>query len=87
MCNFRLLKGMHQRICIKFFVKNEIKCKKVWERLTKAYGESAMNKTRVYEWYNRFQYGRENVLARPRSSITNKNVEKVRELVMNNRRI
>ena len=29
--------------------------------LTKAYGESAMSKTRVYEWYKRFQDGREDV--------------------------
>ena len=30
--------------------------------LTKAYGECAMSKTRVYEWYKRFQDGREDVL-------------------------
>ena len=42
--NFRLLKEMHQRICIKFCVKNEIKCNKVCEMLTKANGESAMRK-------------------------------------------
>ena len=29
--------------------------------LTKAYGESAMSETRVYEWYKRFQDGREDV--------------------------
>ena len=29
--------------------------------LTKAYGESAMSKIRVYEWYKRFQVGREEV--------------------------
>ena len=38
---------MDQRICIKFCVKNEIKCNKVCEMLKKAYGESAMSKTRV----------------------------------------
>ena len=52
---------MDQRICIKFCVKNEIKCNKVYEMLTKAYGESAMSKIRVYEWYKRFQVGREEV--------------------------
>ena len=46
---------MDERICINFCVKNEIKCNKVCEILTKAYGESAMSKTRVYEWYKRFQ--------------------------------
>ena len=29
--------------------------------LTKAYGESTMSKTRVYEWYKRFQDGREDI--------------------------
>ena len=60
--------------------------------LIKAYGESAMSKTRVYEWYKRFQDGREDVEdderpARPSTSRTDENVEKVKEMVMNDRRI
>ena len=60
--------------------------------LTKAYGESAMIKTRVYEWYKRFQDGREDVEederpGRPSTSTTDKNAEKVKEMVMNDRRI
>ena len=83
---------MDQRICIKFCVKNEIKCNKVCGMLTKAYGESAMSKTRVYEWYKRFQDGREDVEddkrpGRPSTSKTDENVEKVKEMVMNDRRI
>ena len=83
---------MDQRICIKFCVKNEIKCNKVCEMLTKAYGESAMSKTRVYECYKRFQDGREDVEddkrpGRPSTSKTDENVEKVKEMVMNDRRI
>ena len=83
---------MDQRICIKFCVKNEIKCNKVCEMLTKAYGESAMSKTRVYEWYKRFQDGREDVedderLRRPTTPTTDENVEKVKEMVINDRRI
>ena len=46
---------------IKFCVKNEIKCNKVCEMLTKAYDKSAMSETRVYEWYKRFQDGCEDV--------------------------
>ena len=80
--DFRLLKEMDQRIRIKFCVKNEIKCNK----------ESAMSKTRVYEWYKRFQDGREDVEdderpGRPSASTTDENVEKVEEMVMNDRRI
>ena len=60
--------------------------------LTKAYGETAMSKTRVYEWYKRFQDGREDGEdderpGRLRTSTTDENVEKVKEIVMNDRRI
>ncbi|XP_014480147.1 PREDICTED: putative uncharacterized protein FLJ37770 [Dinoponera quadriceps] len=80
---------MDQRICIKFCVK---KYNKVCEMLIKAYGKSAMSKTRVYEWYKRFQDGREDVEdderpGRPSTSTTDENVEKVKEMVMNNRRL
>ena len=53
---------------------------------------SAVSKTRVYEWYKRFQDGREDVEddegpGRPSTSTTYENVEKVKEMVMNDRRI
>jgi len=38
---------MYQQICIKLYVKNEIKCSKECEMLTKASGESFMSKNRV----------------------------------------
>ena len=62
------------------------------EMLTKAYGESAMSKTRVYERYKRFQDGHEDVEdderpGRSSTSTTDGNVEKVEEMVMNDRRI
>ena len=51
-----------------------------------------MSKTRVYEWYKRFQDGREDVEdderpGRPSTSTTDENVEKVKEMIMNDRRI
>ena len=51
-----------------------------------------MSKTRVYESYKRFQDGREDVKdderpGRPSTSTTDENVEKVKEMVMNDRRI
>ena len=60
--------------------------------LTKAYGKSAMSKTRVYEQYKRFQDGREDVEdderpGRPSTLKTDENVEKGKEMVMNDRRI
>jgi len=83
---------MDQRICIKFCYKNGIKCSNVVEMLNIAFGESAMSKTRVYEWYKRFQEGREDVedderLGRPSTSTTDENVEKVKEMIMSDRRI
>ena len=60
--------------------------------LTKAYGESDMSKTRVNEWYERLQDGREDVEnderpGRPSTSTTDENVKKGKEMVMNDRRI
>ena len=60
--------------------------------LSKTYGESVMSKTKVYEWYKRFQHGREEIEendrpGRPSTSRTDENVEKVKEMVMNDRRI
>jgi hypothetical protein len=60
----------------------EVKCTKVYEMLQKAYGESAMKTKSVYEWYKRFQDGREDVedderFGRPSTSIIDENVKKV----------
>ena len=49
-------------------------------------------KTRVFEWYKRFQDGREDVedderSGRSSTSKTDENVEKVKEMIMNDRRI
>ena len=51
-----------------------------------------MSKTRVYDWYKRFQDGRGDVEdderpERPSTSTTDENVEKVKEMVMNDRQI
>ena len=60
--------------------------------LTVAFGESTMSKTRVYEWYKRFKEGREDVEdddrpGRPSTSITDDNVEQVKKMILENRRI
>ena len=79
---------MHQRNCLK----NEIKCAGTFKRLTVAFGEPTMSRTQVQLWYNRFKEGREDVNddARPGRSITSttdENIEAVKKMILNNRRI
>ena len=81
-----------QRVCLKFCVKNAIKCSEAFKMLQKAFGGDTMSKPRVYEWYKRFQEGREDIeddarSGRPSTSISDENVEKVKEIVLANRRI
>lgn len=54
------------------------------ETLQKSFGKSSMNKQAIYKWYKRFEDGRESVkdddrTGRHRTSITGKQVEKVKE--------
>ena len=52
---------MDQKKCIKFFVKNVIKCAKTFEMLTKAFGESTRSRIQAQFWNNRFKEDREDV--------------------------
>ncbi|XP_018051304.1 PREDICTED: putative uncharacterized protein FLJ37770 [Atta colombica] len=83
---------MDQRICIKFCVKNKMKCSNVLKMLTAAFGESTLSKKNVYKWYKLFTERREDVNddarpGRPSTSTTDENVEEVKKIVMENRRI
>ncbi|XP_032682930.1 protein GVQW3-like [Odontomachus brunneus] len=58
--------------------------------LQKAFCESALSKTRAYEWYKDFKSGRIVVedlprSGRPSTSNTDENVKKVKEMVLENR--
>ena len=93
MCSsiFLLFEKIDQRNCIKFCVKNEIKCARTFEMLTVAFGVSTMSRTQVQLRYNRFKEGRENVNddARPgcpSTSTTNENIEAVKKMILDNRR-
>ena len=60
--------------------------------LTVAYSESALSKKNVYKWYKLFQNGREDANDEPRSerastSTTDENIEAVKKIVLENRRI
>ncbi|KAG5320098.1 SETMR methyltransferase, partial [Pseudoatta argentina] len=82
---------MDQRICIKFCVKNKIKCADAFRMLTVAYDEATLDRSNVYRWYKMFSKGREDVndeerTGRPSTSITDENIE-VKKIVLANRRI
>lgn len=60
--------------------------------LQKAFGESTLSKTRVYEWYSSFKNGREvvedlNRSGRPSTSSTEENIDSVKKMVLENRRL
>lgn len=83
---------MDQRICIKFCVKNGIKCSKALEMLTVAFGESTLSQKSVYKWYKRFTEGREDVDDDERpgvatTSTSEENIETVKKIILENRRI
>ena len=60
--------------------------------LTVAFGESTMSRTQVQLYYNRFKEGREDVNddarpGRPNTSTTDENIEAVKKIILDNRRI
>lgn len=59
--------------------------------LQKAYGDKAMKKTSVYEWYRRFQCGQESLSDNARTgrpkSVTSKHVSEIKDLLDKDRRI
>jgi len=64
-----------------------------WTRmLTVAYGEATLDRSNVYRWYKMFSEGREDVndeerAGRPSTSTTDENIDKVKKIVLANRRI
>lgn len=84
--------SVEQRVNLKFCYSNEIKAADALKMLQKAYGDSAMSQTQVYYWYKEFKEGRLEVEdlphdRRPQSSCSEENIEKVKEMVLENRRV
>ncbi|VEN56661.1 unnamed protein product [Callosobruchus maculatus] len=60
--------------------------------LTVAYGKATLDQSNVYRWYKMFSEGREDVndeerAGRPSTSTTGENIDKVKKIVLANRRI
>jgi hypothetical protein len=73
-------------------VKLKKSAKETFQLLTEAYGEDCMSRARVFEWHKRFSEGRESVKdddcpGRPRTAVTDDNIEKVRDVIRKDRRL
>ena len=83
---------MQQRVCIKFCVKNGFNGVKTLEMLGNCFGSDTLKKTAIYEWHEHFKSGRESVeddgrSGWPSTSKTDENINKVREMLINNRKL
>lgn len=81
-----------QRANIKFCVLLQKSASETLEMLNQAYGNEAMKKSQVYEWHKRFREGRVSIeddprSGRPSTSMTDTNIERVRQVVRANRRL
>lgn len=90
--NFALSNLVEQRVCLKFCVSNKISCAEALKMLTAADGDSTMSKTQAYEWYKEFKAGRTVVddlprFGRPSTSVTDENIEEVKKIVLEDRRV
>lgn len=61
------------------------------QMLRNAYGDDFLSRMQVYEWFGRFKSGRETLddderSGRPRTGLSEENIEKVREFIKNNKR-
>ena len=79
-----------QKNCVKFCVKNEIKCARTFEMLTAEFNESTMSRIQVKLWYNRCKecqkYVNDATLPGRRCmSTTHENIEAVRKMILDNR--
>ena len=64
---FTMYESTEQRICIKFCFKIRKTTTETYQLLQQAYGEDAMGRTQVFDWFHRFKEGRTSVESDPRS--------------------
>ena len=87
-----MCESTEQRICIKFCFEIGKAATETYQLLQKAYGEDAMSRTQVFDWFHRFKEGRISVEShtrweRPSTSRNEEMIAKVRTIVRNNRRL
>jgi len=89
---FTMCESAEQRICIKFCFKIGKTATETYQLLQLAYGEDAMGRTQVFDWFRRFKEGRTSAESdrrsgRPSTSRNEAMIAKVRTIVLNNRRL
>ncbi|GFX71171.1 protein GVQW3 [Trichonephila clavipes] len=81
-----------QRICIKFCFKLGKTGTKTYEIMKTAFGDEAMSRPRVFEWFRRFKEGRQSVNSdlssgRPSISRNKDKIAQVKAVVRSDRRL
>ncbi|XP_045453311.1 protein GVQW3-like [Melitaea cinxia] len=86
------LTKFEHRAVIKFLVKKGKIAKEIFEETFSVYGESGPSSATVKRWTRLFQQGRETLeddprSGRPNTAVTDENIEKVKKIVLDDRRI
>ena len=85
-------KKIEKRVCFKLCVSNGITAIESLEMLQKSFGESTLSRMQVFECHKAFSESREVVenlhhAIRPSTSVNDDNIEKVKKMVLENRRV
>ena len=93
LCQCREMDGKEeQRVAIKFCCKVDFSATKTVELIQKAYGDAALSRTTIFEWYRRFREGRESVKddersGRPTTSRTDDDIAAFDKMVKEDRNV
>jgi hypothetical protein len=79
-----------QRVCIKFCQKLGKTVTETYEMLQQTFGETALSRSRTFEWYSRFKNSRMSIdddphRGRPSTARTNETVDRVNAVIRGNR--
>jgi len=83
---------MEQRLAIKFFFKAGKRATETLQMVNAAYGDQALSSSKDFRWYGRFLDGREDIeddhrSGRPTECRNDNNVEKISQLLLQNRHL
>jgi len=84
--------SMEQQLAIKFCFKAGKSATETLQMVNAAYGDRALSRSNVFRWYGRFRNGREDTeddsrSGRPTECCNDNNVEKISQLLLQNRHL